>query len=98
MFLRYSFVWKRTVTVNLKNFFLDDILLGNFILSNLIFSLEDLIRGNRLFEIFLIDHYAGDIENSCISVTHHILGALVHIGCYTHNSLVHIIYVLFICM
>ena len=38
-------------------------ILGNFTLSNSIILLEDLIRGKRNFEIFLINHYAGDIGN-----------------------------------
>ena len=37
-------------------------LLGNFILSNSIILVEDLIRGKRGFEIFLIGHYAVDIR------------------------------------
>ena len=46
---------------------LDDIHLGNFTLSNSIILVEDLIRGERGFEIFLLDHYAGDIGNENIS-------------------------------
>ena len=46
---------------------LDDIRLGNFTLSNSIILVEDLIRGERGFEIFLLDHYAGDIGNENIS-------------------------------
>ena len=38
-------------------------ILGNFTLSNSIILLEDLIRGKRSFEIFLINNYAGDIGN-----------------------------------
>ena len=41
---------------------LDDILLEN--LSNSIIPVKDLIRLRNGFEIFLIDHYAGDIENN----------------------------------
>ena len=63
MFLKYSFSWKRTVNVNLKNLNF----WGHFTLSNLIILLEDLIRWKRSFEIFLIDHYAGDIENKSIA-------------------------------
>ena len=63
MFLKYSFSWKRTVNVNLKNLNF----WGHFTLSNLIILLEDLIRWKRSFDIFLIDHYAGDIENKSIA-------------------------------
>ena len=31
--------------------------------KNLVILVEDLIRSNRSFEIFLINHYAGDIGN-----------------------------------
>ena len=44
---------------------LDDILLEN--LSNSINPVKDLIRLRNGFEIFLIDHYAGDIENNNIT-------------------------------
>ena len=44
---------------------LDDILLEN--LSNSIIPVKDLIRLKNGFEIFLIDHYAGDIENNNIT-------------------------------
>ena len=46
---------------------LDGILLENFISSNSIILVEDLIKQNRFFEIFLIDHCAGDIGNKNIS-------------------------------
>ena len=46
---------------------LDDILLGNFTLSNSIILVEDLIRWKRGFEIFLIDYYADDIGNKNIA-------------------------------
>ena len=46
---------------------LDDMLLGNFTLPNSIISVEDLRRWKRSFEIFLIDHYAGDIGNENIA-------------------------------
>ena len=46
---------------------LDDILLENFTLSNSIIPVKDLIRLRNGFEIFLIDHYAGDIENNNIT-------------------------------
>ena len=62
---------KCTVTVNLKKFSsntsLDDKLLRNFILSNSIILKEDLIRWNRGFGLFLIDHYASDTENKNIA-------------------------------
>ena len=32
-------------------------------MSDSIILVEDLIRWNRIFEIFLIGHYAGDIGN-----------------------------------
>ena len=35
---------------------LDDILLGNFTLSNSIIFVEDIITSNRVFVLFLIDH------------------------------------------
>ena len=46
---------------------LDDILLGNFTLSNSAISVEDLIRWKRGFEIFLIKHCAGDMRNKNIA-------------------------------
>ena len=42
---------------------LKDIFLGNFTLSNLIILVEDLIRWDRDFKIFLIDRYDGKIRN-----------------------------------
>ena len=42
---------------------LNDIFLGNFTLSNLIILVENLIRWNRRFEMFLIDRYDGEIGN-----------------------------------
>ena len=42
---------------------LNYIFLGNFILSNSIILVEDIIRWNRGFEIFLIDRYDGKIRN-----------------------------------
>ena len=42
---------------------LHNILSGNFTLSNSIILVENLIRGKRAFEIFLIDHCASDIGN-----------------------------------
>ena len=52
---------------SLQATFLDDILLGNFVLSNSIISVKDLIRSKRGFEIFLIDHCDGDIGNKNIT-------------------------------
>ena len=46
---------------------LDYIFLGNFTLSNSIILVEGLVRSNRGFEMFLIDHYAGDIGNTNIA-------------------------------
>ena len=46
---------------------LDDIFLGNFALLSSSVLVEDLIRWNRGFEIFLIDQYAGDIGNTSIA-------------------------------
>ena len=46
---------------------LDDTLLGNFTLSNSVILVEDLIKWKRCFEIFLIKHCAGDIENKNIA-------------------------------
>ena len=47
---------------------LDDILLVNFTLLKIIISVKDLIKWKRGFEIFLTDHYAGDIGNKDITV------------------------------
>ena len=41
--------------------------MGDLTLWNLINLVEDLIRWKRGFEIFLIDHYAGDIGNKNIA-------------------------------
>ena len=72
-------------------------------MSNSIILVEDRIRWKRGFEIFLTDHWAGNIGNKNIAgkyqnilVTHPILTGSVHTVCYVYNSLVHIIYVLFI--
>ena len=43
---------------------------GNFVCSNSSILLEDLTRWMSGFEIFLIDHYAGDIGNKNIAVTY----------------------------
>ena len=61
-FLKYSFFWKRTVTVKLKKLFLE-----NCTLSNSIILAEDLIKWKRAFKIFLIDLYDGDIGNRNIT-------------------------------
>ena len=49
--------WKRTTTVNLKKFS------SNTIFWEILHSYIQLFQWKRSFEIFLIDHYAGDIEN-----------------------------------
>ena len=46
---------------------LDDILSGNFTLSNSIILVEDLIRWKRYFEIFVINHCAGNTGNKIIA-------------------------------
>ena len=51
----------------LKATSLDDIILGNFTLSNWIILMKELIKWKESFEIFLIDHYAGDIGNISIA-------------------------------
>ena len=53
--------------ISLQTPSLDDILLENFTLSNPIIPVKDLIRLRKGFEIFLIDHYAGDIEKNNIT-------------------------------
>ena len=69
--MKYSFfenVQLLSISRNsLQTLSLDDVLLGNFILSNSVISVKELIRWKRGFEIFLIDHYAGDVENNNIS-------------------------------
>ena len=42
---------------------------GNFTWRNSIILVEDLTMWKGGFEIFLIDHYAGDIRNKNIAVT-----------------------------
>ena len=42
---------------------------GNFTCSNSVILVEDLTRWKRRFEIFLIDHYVGDIGNKNIAIT-----------------------------
>ena len=59
MFLKYSFFWKSTVTVNLKK-------LSSKTICYIIL-VEDLINWKRRFEMFLIDHCAGDIGNKKIT-------------------------------
>ena len=70
-FLKDSCFWKRTVTVNLNKFSSNAIFrwynFGNFSLSNSTIFVEDIITLKRDFEIFLIDHYAGDVENKNIA-------------------------------
>ena len=46
---------------------LDDILFGNFTLSNSVILVKDLVRWKRGFEIFLISHYGGGIGNKNIA-------------------------------
>ena len=70
-FSKYSF-FKNVLLLSIsRNFFetpsLDDVLLGNFTLSNSTILVKDLIRWKRVFEIFLIDDNAGDIENKNIT-------------------------------
>ena len=65
-------LWKRTIILSvsrnsLQISSLDDILLGNFALSNSIILVEHLTRWKKGFEIFLIDHYAGDNRNKNIA-------------------------------
>ena len=55
---------------SLQTLSLDDIFSRNFTLLNSIISVEDLIGRDRFFEIFLIDHYAGDIINKNIACKH----------------------------
>ena len=70
-FLKYSFfenVLLLSISKNsLQTPYLDDIILGNFTMSNSIISAKDLIRWKRGIEIFLIDNYAGDIGNNNIT-------------------------------
>ena len=66
-FLKYPFLEKGlllSISINfLQTPFLDGILLRNFTMSNSDILVEDLIRQKRCFEIFLIDHLAGDTGN-----------------------------------
>ena len=66
-FLKYSFLWKHTATVNLKKFCSNTIIrLYNwekFYLVNVNYFREDVIRWKRGFQIFFIGHYTGDIGN-----------------------------------
>ena len=63
---------KHTVTVNLNKFLQtpssDNVVGGKFTCSNSIILVEDLTRWKRGFELFLIDHYAGDIRNKNIAI------------------------------
>ena len=98
-FLKYSFVLKMYCYFSSNTIFRWYTLGKFYIIKFNYFS-----GGARGFEIFLIDHFAGDIgnknitdkylKNSCISVTHPILGGSVNTVCYIYNSLV----ALFICM
>ena len=67
IFLKYSLFWRRIHYINLRNPLetphLNEIFLGYFTLSNSVILVEDLIRWNKGFEIFLIDRYDGEIEN-----------------------------------
>ena len=47
---------------------IDHSLLENFTLSDSIIPVEDIMSWIKGFEIFLIDHYAGDIGNKNIAV------------------------------
>ena len=70
-FLKYSFFEKVLLLSVSRNSLqtpsLDDIILENSTLSNSIISVKDLIKWKKGFEIFLIDHYAGDIGNKYIT-------------------------------
>ena len=65
-----NFFSKRTVTTNLNklssNANVRWYIFGNFTLSNSNILVEGLIRWKGCFEIFLIDHCAGDIQNKNI--------------------------------
>ena len=66
--IRFENVLLRPISKNsLQAPSLDKIHLGNFTLSDSIILVEDLIRWSRGFEIFLIDHYAGDIRKKNIA-------------------------------
>ena len=71
MFLKYSFFEDVSLLSVSRNFLetpsLLHIFLENFILSNSIILVEDQIRWNWGFEIFLIDHYASEIGNKNIT-------------------------------
>ena len=70
-FLKYSFFENVLLLLISRNSLqtpsLGDTLFGNFTLSNSVISVKDLIRWKRGFEIFLIDHYAGDIGNKNVT-------------------------------
>ena len=67
MFLKHLLFWKHTLTVNRKKiplkYRLQMYTCGSFTWSNSIILAEDLIKWKRGFEIFFIDHSAGDIWN-----------------------------------
>ena len=102
------FFWKRTVIVNLKQFSSNTIFRWYTFGKFYIIKFNYFSEGARGFEIFFIDYFAGDtgnkniagkyLKNLCTSVTHPIIGGSINTGCYIYNSLVHIMYVLFICM
>ena len=110
-FLKQSFFENALLLSVSKNFLqtpaLDDTLLGNFTLPNSIISVKELIRWIRGFEIFLIDPYAGDFENkiSLVSIKKSLYQchppytrrASSHRVLYL-KFLVHIIYIIFICI
>ena len=93
---------------------LDEKFLGNFTWPNSIISVKDLINSKRVFfwnifdwplcwlttmtTILEIKVSMVSIKNPCTSATHIMLGESVHTGCYIWISLVHIMYVLFICI
>ena len=99
-------ILKRTVTVSHKKFSWNTIIrlctFGKFYIVKLnYFSEWNVSKHFWLVTVLVISEIKillVNTENSCISVTHPILGASVHTGCYTCNFLVDIIYALFICM
>ena len=71
MLLKYSFFEDIPFLSTSRNVLetpsLDDIFLGNFTWPDSSILIEDLIRWNRGFEMFLIDHYASEIGNKNIT-------------------------------
>ena len=67
MILQYSFFEDVQLPSISRNYVetpsLDDIIFVYFTLPNSIILVEDLIRWNRGFEIFLIDHHSSEIRN-----------------------------------